>query len=277
MRHRHSLVAFAACFATLAFIATGVARADQPPPGREACVPGASGPPVGLVVAITGRAWAEIERCEAAAGRALTCGEAIYAGERVVTESEASLAFTIEQSQVYVAPGSELRVEVGAGGAADLELLHGRARVVDPDGATGAGRRLASGKLVSVGRGDTEISAIAGEPAKICEYALPLTIGASLLAPGDCVGPQLSAHAAAGIGVSLADAGRCDLADDDFDPFDVASGPCLAPFPPPPVPPPPPPSCAFGTCTPVPPVPPTPPSQPPGVIESPGINEPPPL
>ena len=276
MRHRHSFVVFAACFATLALIATGAARADQPPPGLPACVPGASGPPVGLVVAITGRAWAENDQCEAAAGRALTCGEAIYAGEHVVTESDASVAFTVEQSQVYVAPGSELRVALGADGAADLELLQGRARVVDPDGRIGAGRRLASGKLVSVGRGDTEISAIAGEPAQICEYALPLTIGPGLLDPGNCVGPQLSAHVAAGIGVSLADAGRCEVAD-DFDPFDVASGPGLAPFPPPPVPPPPPPSCAFGTCTPVPPVPPTPPSQPPGVIESPGINEPPPL
>lgn len=276
LRNRFAIAVFGVAIATISIALAGAARADKLPGGPEACVPGAAGAPIGSVVARTGKPWAESEDCDAAAGRALTCGEAIYAGEHVITDSEASIAFTIAGSEVHVAPNSELRVALGPDGAADVEVLRGRVRVVDPEDSTGVGRRLASGDLVSIGRGDTELSAIAGQPAMICEFAAPLTIGGSLLTPGECTGPNFAAHAAAGIGVSLADAGRCDVADyDAFDPFDVAAGPGLAPFPPPGVPPPPPPSCAFGTCTASPPVNP-PPTAPPDVVESPGVDEPPP-
>ncbi len=271
MQSRLATMIFCLGCATLGIVATGAARADQLPP--QPCIPGASGPPVGIVTAISGKAWAEAETCDAPVGRALGCGESIYAGEHIVTDPGASVAFTIEQSEVYVAPNSELGVALGSNGAADLTLLRGRARVVDPDAATGAGRRLASGELVSVGRGDTEISAIAGQPAVICEYAVPLAIGSAVLAPGNCAGPAFASRPADHLGVLLADAERCDVAtSDEFDPFDVAGGPGLSPFPPPSVPPPPPPSCAFGSCS-------GPPVGPPTkvLIESPGIDEPPPL
>ena len=272
MQSRLATIVFCLGCATLGIVATDAARADQLP--LQPCIPGAAGPPVGIVTAISGRAWAEAEICDAPMGRALGCGESIYAGEHIVTDPGAAVAFTIGQSEVYVAPSAELGVALRSNGEADLMLLRGRARVVDPDGATGAGRRLASGDLVSVGRGDSEISVIAGQPAVLCEYALPLAVGDASLAPGNCTGPGFASRPADHLGVSLADAERCDVATSgDFDPFEVAGGPGLSPFPPSSAPRPPLPSCAFGSCSGAPVVVVSPTKV---LIESPAINEPPP-
>lgn len=257
------------------------ASADRLPRTSATCVPGAEGPKAGVVTAISGSVWAESEYCGAVERHPLACGVVLHEGDHLITGAGASVAFEIEQTTVYVGPDSVLRVSTDADGAPDLFLEEGRVRVVDPDDAVGQGRRLATPGLVSVGRGDTEANAPAGAAASICEYARPIALGdgTHTLEPGTCAGPNFAASAVAGLGVSLLDAGRCDLADARrFDPTDVAAGPGPSPFPSPLVPPPPQPVCTAGTCTPFNPV--TPPPTPPpplGLVESPGQNEPPPL
>jgi hypothetical protein len=242
------------------------------------CVPGTQGPDVGIVVALSGDVFADGDECGVHSRRPLVCGALVYGGDRVITGAGAAVAFEMQKTRVQVAADSELRVAVDASDAPDLMLLRGRVRVVDPDDAVGPGRRLATQDLVSTGRGDTEAIAIAGERSTICEYAHPLTLtptggGAGhTLEPGACSGANFAALDASSLGVSLLDAGRCELAD-NFDPIDVASAPTSGAFPAPLPPPPPPPTCAAGTCNPPPPLPPT------GcnLIESPGVSEPPPL
>ena len=240
------------------------------------CVPGTQGPDVGIVVALSGDVFAESDECGVRARRPLVCGALVYDGDRVITGAGAAVAFEMQKTRVQVAADSELRVATDASDAPDLELLRGRVRVVDPDAAVDPGRRLATAELVSTGRGDTEAIAIAGQRSTICEYARPLALkptggGAGhTLAPGACSGANFAALDATSVGVSLLDAERCELAS-RFDPVDVASAPAPGAFPSPVPPPPPPPTCAAGTCNPPP---------PPfccDIIESPGINEPPPL
>jgi hypothetical protein len=247
---------------------------------KETCIPGAPGPKAGVVTALTGEAWAQSERCGALERRPLLCGSVLFEDDHVVTGAGGNVAFEIEQSQVYVGPDSDLRVATGADGAPDLLLVGGRVRVVDPDDVVGPDRRLATPDLVSVGRGDTEAIAGADVPSSICVYARAISVGDAShpLAPGSCAGPVFVASDVAGLGVSLVDAGRCDYADaGDFVPTDVAAGPPPQRFLSPLVPPPPPPVCQGGTCTSVNPGPPTPPVRVLRVIESPAVNEPPPL
>jgi hypothetical protein len=257
------------------------ATADRPPRTAATCVPGAEGPKAGVVTAISGPVFAENESCGAVERHPVGCGAVLHEGDHLITGAGASVAFEIEQTTVYVGPDSVLRVSTNADGAPELLLEEGRVRVVDPDDAVGPGRRLATPGLVSVGHGDTEANAPAGAASSICEFARPIALGdgTHTLEPGTCAGPNFAASAVAGLGVSLLDAGRCDLADASrFDPTDVAAGPIPSPFPSPLVPPPPSPVCQAGTCTPFTPVtPPTPPAPPLGLVESPGINEPPPL
>jgi hypothetical protein len=254
------------------------ASADRLPRTSATCVPGAEGPKAGVVTAISGSVFAESEHCGAIERQPLACGVVLHEGDHLITGAGASVAFEIEQTQVYVGPDSDLRVATDADGAPDLMLVEGRVRVVDPDDVAVPGRRLATPELVSVGRGDTEANAPAGAASSICEYARPIALGdgTHTLEPGTCAGPNFAASAVASLGVSLLDAGRCDLADARrFDPTDVAAGPVPSPFPSPLVPPPPQPVCQAGTCTPFTPV--TPPPAPPlGLVESPGVNEPPP-
>lgn len=246
------------------------------------CIPGTQGPDVGIVVALSGEVFAESDECNVRTRRPLACGESIHGGERVITGAGSAVAFEMQKTRVQVAADSELRVATDASDAPDLVLLHGRVRVVDPDDAIAPGRRLATADLVSTGRGDTEAIARSGERGAICEYARPLALkpaggGAGhTLEPGACSGASFAALGAASLGVSLLDAERCELADDRFDPIDVASAPS-GNFPSPVPPPPPPPSCEAGTCNPPPPPPPPPPPFCCDVIESPAVNEPPPL
>ena len=241
---------------------------------RTACIPGAPGPKVGVVTALSGTAWAESERCGERERRALACGSVLSEDDHILTDAGGNVAFEIERTQVYVGPNSDLRVTTDADGAPDLLLHGGRVRVVDPDDVATPGRRLATPDLVSVGRGDTEANVPAGAASSICEYARPIALDEShTLAPGTCAGPNLVASDVTALGVSLADAGRCEFADNRFDPTEVAAGP-PSPFPAPNVLVPPPPVCNAGTCNVIPP-PPPPPSF--GVIESPAVNEPPPL
>lgn len=245
------------------------------------CVPGTQGPDVGIVVALSGEAFAESDECGVRTRRPLACGVAIHGGERVITGAGSAIAFEMQKTRVQVAADSELRVATDASDAPDLMLLRGRVRVMDPDDAVDPGRRLATSDLVSVGRGDTEAIALAGERSSICEYARPLALKSSgggagyTLEPGDCSGASFAALDAAAVGVSLLDAARCELADNRFDPIDVASAPSGS-FPSPVPPPPPPPSCEAGTCNPPPPPPPPPPFCC-DLIETPPVNEPPPL
>ena len=245
------------------------------------CVPGAPGPNVGVVTAISGTAWAQSERCGSIERRPLACGTVLYEDDHVITRANANVAFEIEQAQVHVGPDSDLRVTAGADGAPDLLLLEGRVRVVDADAAVVPDRRLATPGLVSVGRGDTEANVPRAGASSICEYARPIVLGdgSRTLEPGTCAGPNFVASDVAVLGISLIDAGRCDYADADFDPTDVAAGPVPASFPSPLVKPPPEPVCQAGTCRSVIPPPPTPkpPTLPLDVIESPGVNKPPPL
>jgi hypothetical protein len=259
----------------LLMVLSSVARADT------VCVPGTQGPEVGIVVALSGDVFAESEDCGVRARRPLGCGAVVYGGDRLIAGAGSAVAFEMQQTRVQVAADSELRVAVDASDAPDLALLRGRVRVVDPDAVGEPGRRLATADLVSTGRGDTEAIAIAGERSTICEYARPLVLtpiggGARhTLAPGACSGANFAALDAASVGVSLLDAERCELADNRFDPIDVASAPASGSFPSPVPPPPPPPTCQAGTCDPPPPPPPPPFCC--DVIESPGVNEPPPL
>lgn len=243
------------------------------------CVPGTQGPDVGIVVALSGDVFAESDECGVRARRPLVCGAVLYGGDRLITGAGSAVAFEMQHTRVQVAADSELRVATDASDAPDLMLLRGRVRVVDPDDAIGPGRHLATADLVSTGRGDTEAIAIAGQRSTICEYARPLALkptggGAGhTLAPGACSGADFAALEAASVGVSLLDAERCELADNRFNPIDVASAPASGAFPSPVPPPPPPPTCEAGTCNP-------PPPPPPfccDIIESPGVNEPPPL
>ncbi len=246
------------------------------------CVPGTQGPDVGIVVALSGDVFAESDECGVRTRRPLACGAFVYGGDRLITGAGAAVAFEMQKTRVQVAADSELRVDVDASDAPDLVLLRGRVRVVDPDDVVDPGRRLATADLVSIGRGDTEAIAIAGERSTICEYARALALtptggGARhTLEPGACSGASFAALDAASLGVSLLDAARCELADDRFDPIDVASAPAPGAFPSPVPPPPPPPSCEAGICNPPPPPPPPPPFCC-DLIESPGVNEPPPL
>jgi hypothetical protein len=270
------VVALALPLLTAIFL-TATANADHV--ARTACVPGAPGPKAGVVTAISGTAWAESERCGARERQPLACGAVLHEDDHIVTDAGGNVAFEIEQAQVYVGPNSNLRVALDADGAPDLLLLGGRVRVVDPDDVATPGRRLATPELVSVGRGDTEANVPAGTASSICEYARPLALGdaSHTLAPGTCAGPNFVASEVTALGVSLADAGRCDLADASrFDPNEVGAGPPGPSFASPLVPPPPPPVCQSGTCTRVVPPPPTPPPSL-GVVESPAVNEPPPL
>ncbi len=246
------------------------------------CVPGTQGPDVGIVVALSGEVFAESEDCGVRTRRPLACGESIHGGDRLITGAGSAVAFEMQKTRVQVAEDSALRVATDASDAPDLVLLSGRVRVVDPDDAVAPGRHLATADLVSSGRGDTEAISPAGERSTICEYARPLSLqsgrgGAShTLEPGACSGARFAALDAASVGVSLLDAARCELADNRFDPIDVASAPTPGPFPSPIPPSPLPPTCAAGTCDPPPPPPPPPPFCC-DVIESPAINEPPPL
>jgi len=245
------------------------------------CVPGTQGPDVGIVVALSGDVFAESDECGVRTRRPLACGAFVYGGDRLITGAGSAVAFEMQKTRVQVAADSELRVDTDASDAPDLVLLRGRVRVVDPDDVVEPGRRLATADLVSTGRGDTEAIAIAGERSTICEYARPLaltSIGGGArhtLEPGACSGANFAALDAGSLGVSLFDAERCELADDRFDPIDVASAPS-GDFPSPVPPPPPPPYCEAGTCNPPPPPPPPPPFCC-DVIESPPVNEPPPL
>jgi hypothetical protein len=277
MRNRNCWVAGgipSAALGMLLMALSSAARADS------VCVPGTQGPEVGVVVALSGDVFAESDDCGVRSRRPLVCGALVYGGDRLITGAGAAVAFEMQKTRVQVAADSELRVATDALDAPDLMLLRGRVRVVDPDGAVDPGRRLATADLASVGRGDTEAIAIAGERSTICEYARPLVltpIGGGArhrLAPGACSGANFAALDAASVGVSLLDAERCEVADNRFDPIDVASAPAPGAFPSPVPPPPPPPTCQAGTCNPPPPPP------PPfccDLIESPGVNEPPPL
>jgi hypothetical protein len=254
------------------------AQADRIPRTSATCVPGAEGPKAGVVTAISGSVFAESEYCGAIERHPLLCGSVLHEGDHLITGAGASVAFEIEQTTVYVGPDSVLRVSTDADGVPELLLEEGRVRVVDPEDVAGPGRRLATPGLVSVGHGDTEAYAPAGAVSSICEYGRPILLGdgTHTLEPGTCAGPSFAASAVAGLGVSLFDAGRCDLADARrFDPTDVAAGPVPSPFPSPLVPPPPNPVCTAGTCTPFTPIVP-PPAPPLGLVESPGQNEPPP-
>ena len=201
------------------------------------CVPGTQGPDVGIVVALSGEVFAESDDCGVRTRRPLACGEAIHGGDRLITGAGSAVAFEMQKTRVQVAADSELRVATDASDAPDLVLLRGRVRVVDPDDAVDPGRHLATADLVSSGRGDTEAIALAGERSTICEYARPLALKSSgggaghTLEPGACSGASFAALDAASVGVSLLDAARCELADDRFDPIDVASAPASGSFP----------------------------------------------
>ena len=279
MRNRNCCVAGGIPSAALLMLLLALSSAAS---ADTVCVPGTQGPDVGIVVALSGNVLAESDDCGIRARRPLACGAAIYGGDRLITGAGSAVAFEMQQTRVQVAADSELRIATDASDAPDLVLLRGRVRVVDPDDAVDPGRRLATADLVSTGRGDTEAFAIAGQHSTICEYARPLALtpaggGARhTLAPGACSGANFAARDAAAVGVSLLDAGRCELADNRFDPIDVASAPAPGAFPSPVPPPPPPPSCEAGTCNPPPPPPPPPPFCC-DIIESPGVNEPPPL
>jgi hypothetical protein len=266
----------AVSLAVAVFLFAPSARADRPPRSAAVCVPGAEGPTVGVVQQLTGNAWAFSEHCDEVARRPLACGVLIHEGDHVVTDADGAVAFDVGSSRVHVGPDAEVIVATDANGMPDLALRKGRARIVDPDGAV-ADRRLATPDLVSVGHGDTEAGAVAGEPSYVCAYDGVLSVGAKTpraVAPGACAGPDASLRDAATLSVSLLAAGRCDLAllDDDFDPVDVAAGPPGFLFPRPVVLAPPPPFCQAGTCSST-----NPGPNPVGIVESPGMSEPPPL
>jgi len=275
MRNRNCWMAGGIPFAALLMLLalSSAASADT------VCVPGTQGPDVGIVVALSGDVFADRDECGVHTRRPLACGALVYGGDRLVTGAGAAVAFEMQKTRVQVAAESEVRVATDASDAPDLMLLRGRVRVVDPDDAVVPGRRLATAELASVGRGDTEAIAPAGQRSTICEYARPLALKPAgggtghTLAPGACSGANLAALDAASVGVSLLDAERCDLADNRFEPIDVASAPAPGAFPSPMPPQPPSPTCEAGTCNP----PPPPPPVCCDVIESPGVNEPPPL
>jgi len=255
-----------AAFAILLVAGPGAARADAAP---------------GRVLAVDGEA-----RAISADGaeRVLAVGDPIEPGDRVVTAEGARIAVSLDDAFVKLEPASAMRFARAPGGASDLDLERGRARVLDTrEGQDGAPLRIGTPTAEAYARGgDTEAYVLdekAGRYAMLCDWSAPLRVrrGGEVItsAPPDCIvaKPDEALYAAPGHGDRLAMPA-------------VASGPLYGPiselFPPPVAAPPPPGGfgpptivtgppfgpCETGTCNPEPPPPPPPPpcncARPPG-------------
>lgn len=154
------------------------------PPGRA---------PVARLASLAGEASAQ---APGGASRPLACGDAVSAGERVVTGAGSSAGLLV--GDVLAQLGAESAVTVGLTheATADLSLERGGLRIIDPrPGVVAVPARVAAlGAELRIAGNDAEarvVSSAQGDYALLCEWDAPLRVataaGEAVAARGSCI------------------------------------------------------------------------------------------
>lgn len=113
------------------------------------------------------------------AGRALACGDTVYAGDTISTAPGASAGILMDDVLARVDGGSSLSVGHTDSGTPDAQLENGRVRVIDARDAGGPARLGARNAEVRVAGNDAEayvLSEKVGAYAMFCEWDAPLAV-----------------------------------------------------------------------------------------------------
>lgn len=184
------------CTASL-LLAASIAQAD-PQPGACA-VPII---PDGQFVSLSGSATTSNSCGES---RSVSCGSSLFAGETVSTGAGGSAGLMVGDVLVVLGASSEARIEVSQGGAPEVTLLRGAARVIDPR-ESGPPARLAAGAASASFLGNDAEARIDAAGATLCGWDGALEVSRA----GSSSAERCTAEGRSGSGVRLAvsDAGR---------------------------------------------------------------------
>ena len=145
----------------------------------------------GRVTAVEGTATAQ--RAGEAA-RVLECGDAVYEGDRLVTEEGASLGMLIGDVLAHMQQGSQLELDRTAELTPDVRLEKGGVRLIDPRDTGALGYLAALDARAEIMGNDVEayiFSEKVGPYAMLCEWDAPLRVSRddqrSVASPGNCV------------------------------------------------------------------------------------------
>jgi hypothetical protein len=137
----------------------------------------ADGDALGHVTSISGQASAQRE---GGASRPLACGDAVFAGESVVTGQGSSAGLLLgDDLLAQVGEGSAVRLGTTPEGAPDATLERGAVRVIDAREGGAPARLAAGGAAARVAGGDSEayvLSEKASRYAMFCEWDAPLAV-----------------------------------------------------------------------------------------------------
>ena len=126
--------------------------------------------------------------------RSLGCGDPVFAGDTLVTESGGRVGVLMGETLASLAPKSSLRVGLTDASTPDTELEAGRVRIIDAREEGAAGRLAVTDIAGEIAGNDVEayrFAEKAGGYAMLCEWDDPLAVARDddriVANPGECV------------------------------------------------------------------------------------------